>query len=176
MIKKHYKKLFFFFIIFFIFTINLKASTPHFVDFKYILNESKAGKQAQDYLKKKLSDGMKKIQEQERAVQAEEQKIIKQKKVLSAEEYKKQVSGLRTKVVNLQKQRNSLLENVAKQRNKAKSELMKTLNPIISDYMKENKVRMIIDKKAILLADETLELTKEITDILNKNLKTIKLD
>ena len=166
----------FFFTVFFIFQVNLKADVPYYIDFKYILNQSKAGKQAQDYLKKKLSNGIKKIQSQEKSVQEEEQKIIKQKKVLSAEEYKKQVSQLRNKVANLQKQRNSLLESVAKQRAKARAELIKNLNPIINSYMKENNIKMVIDKKGILLADQSLDLTKKITDLLNDKLKSIKLD
>ena len=123
--QKISKIFFYFFTVFFIFQVNLKADVPYYIDFKYILNQSKAGKQAQDYLKKKLSNGIKKIQSQEKSVQEEEQKIIKQKKVLSAEEYKKQVSQLRNKVANLQKQRNSLLESVAKQRAKARAELIK---------------------------------------------------
>ncbi len=175
--KQKISKIFlFFFTVFFIFQVNLKADVPYYIDFKYILNQSKAGKQAQDYLKKKLSNEIKKIQSQEKSVQEEEQKIIKQKKVLSAEEYKKQVSQLRNKVANLQKQRNSLLESVAKQRAKARAELIKNLNPIINSYMKENNIKMVIDKKGILLADQSLDLTKKITDLLNDKLKSIKLD
>ena len=76
----------------------------------------------------------------------------------------------------LQKERNQLLESVSKQRNKAKSELLKALNPIISNYMKEKKIRMVIDKKNLLLADDALDITKDIINLLNKNLKTIKLN
>ena len=165
------------FILFFFTLTNISlADSTYFVDFKYILNQSNAGKQAQDYLKKKLTNGIKKLKEQEKSVQQEEQKILKQKKVLSAEEYKKQVSQLRNKVSSLQKERNNLLETVAKQRAKAKSELIKNLNPIINKYMQEKNIKMVIDKKGILLADQSFDLTKTITDLLNKKLKTIKLD
>ena len=174
--KNIHRYLFSILIIFSLFSQNLKADVPHFVDFKFILNQSKAGKQAQDFLKKKLNDGIKKLQDQEKKVQEEEQKIIKQKKVLNAEEYKKQVTNLRGKVASLQKQRNNLLETVGNQRAKAKTELMKALNPIISDYMKEKKIRMVIDKKSVLLADERLDITKEIIEILNQKLKSIKLN
>ena len=160
----------------FFINFNLNADVPSYVDFKYILNQSNAGKQAQDYLKKKLTNGIKKLKEQEKSVQQEEQKIIKQKKVLSAEEYKKQVSQLRNKVSSLQKERNNLLETVAKQRAKAKFELIKNLNPIKNKYMLEKNIKMVIDKKGILLADQSFDLTKTITDLLNKKLKTIKLD
>ena len=169
------KKLIFILPIFFIFHSNLNSDVPYFVDFKYILNESKAGKEAQIYLKKKLTNGIKQLKDKEQAIQKAEKKIIEQKKLLSAEEYKKKVTDLRNQVASLQKERNNLMDSVAKQRAKAKSELLKNLNPIIQDYMKEKKIRMVIDKKGILLADENLDLTQEIIELLNKKLKSIKL-
>ena len=42
--------------------------------------------------------------------------------------------------------------------------------------MKEKKIRMVIDKKNLLLADDGLDITKDIINLLNKNLKTIKLN
>ena len=147
-----------------------------YVDFKYVLNESKAGKEAQTYLRKKLDNGIKNLKAEEKSIQDEEKKLIQQKKLISAEEYKKQVKALREKVSLLQTQRNKLLDSVAKQRTKARSELLKTLNPIIQDYMKENTIRLVLEKKSILLADEKLNITKEITDLLNKKLKSIKLN
>ena len=147
-----------------------------YVDFKYVLNESKAGKEAQIYLKKKLDNGIKDLKAKEKSIQEEEKKIIQQKKVISAEEYKKQVTALRKKVSSLQTQRNNLLDTVAKQRSKARAELLKTLNPIIKNYMKENTVRLVLEKKSILLADENLNITEEITGLLNKKLKSIKLN
>ena len=155
---------------------NLFANIPYYLDFKYILNQSDAGKKAQTFLKKKLDNGIKKLKEKEKAIQAEEKKIIQQKKVISAEEYKKQVNALRNKVSSLQKERNMLLETVAKQKAKARTELLKNLNPIIQDYMKEKKIRMVLDKKSLLLADENLDITKDIITNLNKKLKSIKLD
>ena len=155
---------------------HLAADTPYFLDFKKILNQSEAGKKAQTFLKNKLDKGIKNIKEKEKKLQEEERKIIQQKKVISAEEYKKKVSELRKKVADLQKQRNSLLASVADQRAKARNELLKNLNPIISDFMKEKKIRMVVDKKSLLLADENLDITKDILSLLNQKLKSIKLN
>ena len=41
--------------------------------------------------------------------------------------------------------------------------------------MKE-KIRMVIDKKSLLLADENLNITNDIINLLNKKLKSIKLN
>ena len=170
------KKTPFLLLIFIFFQTSLKADNAFYLDFKYILNESNAGKQAQVFLKKRLNNGIKKLQDTEKKIQAEEKEIINQKKIISAEEYKKKVTSLRNKVSSLQKERNQLLDSVAKQRAKARSELLKNLNPIIKEYMKEKKIRMVLDKKSLLLADENLDITKDIMGILNKNLKSIKLN
>ena len=42
--------------------------------------------------------------------------------------------------------------------------------------MKEKKIRMVVDKKSLLLADQNLDITKDIIERLNKKLKSIKID
>ncbi len=157
------------FICFFSFNYSL-ADTPYFLDFKMILNESTAGKKAQTYLKNKLDKGFKDLNSKKDKILDEEKKIVQQKKVISNEEYKKKISELRSTVSSLQKERNTLIESVAKQRAKAKSELLKNLNPIVKNYMKEKKIRMVVDKKNVLLADDNLDITKDIIELLNQKL------
>ena len=90
-------KKYFFIFIFSLLVSNLNAEIPYFVDFKYILNESTAGKKAQNILKSKLNNGLKNLEEKEKKIQDEERKIIQQKKLISPDEYKKKVSDLRKK-------------------------------------------------------------------------------
>ena len=138
------RKIIYFFSIFFLLSfIRLNAEIPHFIDFKYILNESDAGKKAQTFLKNKLEKGFKNIREKEKKIQ---------------------------------KERNEILKSVADKRAKAKNELLKNLNPIMKDYMKEKNIKMIVDKKSLLLADENLNITKDIMSLLNKQLKFINLN
>ena len=170
------KKIFFLLSFLILFNNISNADVPYFLDFKYILNTSDASKKAQDFLKKKLDTGVKSIGNKEKRILEEEKKIIQQKKIISSEEYKKKVSELRVKVSSLQKERNELLQSVAKQRLKARRVLLESLNPLVKDYMVENKIRMVIDKKNLLLADDTLDITKDIMALLNKKLKSIKLN
>ena len=127
------------------------------------------------FLKKKLENGFKTIRDKEKKILEEEKKLIQQKKVLSTDDYKQKVSALRGKVSSLKKERDSLMQSVAKQRNKAKDILLKNLNPIVKDYMKENNIRVVIDKKYTSSWWKS-DITKNIMDRLNKKLKSIKLD
>ena len=134
------KKIFLFISLIFFSFQNLYADNVYYLDFKLILNESTAGKKAQDFLKNKLESGIKSIKNKEKKIQDEEKEIIQQKKILSPENYKEKVSKLRAKVSSLQKERNRLLETISKQRAKARNELLRNLNPIIKEYMNE-KIR-----------------------------------
>ena len=155
---------------------NLFSDVPHFIDFKYILNKSDAGKKAQQTLKQNLESNIKKLAEKEKNLQSEEKKIIEQKKIITPDEYKKKVDELRKKVSNLQKERNKILNDIAVKRSNARNELLKNLNPIIKNYMNEKNIRVVLDKKNILLEEEKLDITKEIMVLLNKQIKTIKIN
>ncbi len=161
-------------LIFFLFVFtNSQADTPYFIDFKYVLNESIAGKKAQKDLKNQLEKGLESIKSRQKKISEDEKKIIQQKKLLEAEEYKKKVQDLRSQVSKLQTERQKLLNSVAKKRAKAKSELLKSVNPLIEQYMKEKNIKMVIEKRSLLVANKELDITKDITDLLNGKLKSI---
>ena len=153
----------------------LKADT-YYLDFKYILNESDAGKKANKDLQNQLDQGVKTLKDKEKKLQKEEKDIIQQKKLLSPEEYKKKITVLRTKVSSLQKERNSILESVSKKRRNARNQLLGALNPIVKNFMAEKNIKLVLDKKSILLGDENLDITKDIMVLLNKKMKSINLN
>ena len=160
--------------LFFFNSLSVKAET-FFLDFKYILNESDAGKKANKFLKDELNKNLKNLKDKETKLQNEEKEIIQKKKVLSPEEYKKKITNLRQKVLSLQKERNTSLDSISKKRNKARNELLAALNPIVKNYMSEKNIKIVLDKKSILLADEKLDITKDIISLLNKQIKSLNI-
>ena len=100
-------------IIFFVFLIlnfyNLSfAGEIYFIDMQKLLNQSKAGKEAQDFLKNKIITGDKKIKEEGELLKKEEIDLIAKKKNLSADEYKKKLNQLREKNIKFQRKKNKL--------------------------------------------------------------------
>jgi outer membrane protein len=172
--KLNYKLLILTFI--FLFNQNFLNAEIHYLDVKYVLTQSEAGKKANKSLKNSLDQGFAKLKDREKKIQGEEKKIIAQKNILSSQEYKKKITELRSKVSSLQKDRNSLLDSISKKRNKANKKLIETLNPILKTYMSEKNIKMILDKKAVLLGDENFDITKDILNRLNKKLTSINLN
>ena len=162
----------------FIFPLEKKllASDIYFVDYSKVMNESTAGKKAQDYLKNLLKSSNKKFNDTAKKLKDEEKKIISQKNALSKDEYKKKADALRKRVFELNKEREKSIREVAKKRKKAGDEMLKNLNPILGKYMEENNIDVVIDKKNVLMGDKKFEITSQIIEILNKEFKSINLN
>ena len=151
------------------------AEETYFIDMNKLLNQSKAGKEAQDFLKKKIITGDKKLKEEGKLLKKEEIDLITKKKTLSTDEYKKKLNQLREKNVKFQRKRTSFAAAIATQRTEARGTLLKALNPILIKYMSENNIQIIIDKKYVVMADSKVDLTDKVLEILNKELKSLNL-
>ena len=103
--KKLTKSIFLFLTLFFLNSSICLADSSYFIDFKKVLNKSKAGSAAQIVLKKNFESESSKFIKQENNLKKKESDIISQKKTISPEEYKKKVDDLRKKVFELQKQK-----------------------------------------------------------------------
>ena len=146
-----------------------------YLDMKYILNNSKAGKAAQDYLKNAATKDQKKNADTEKKLKKEENDLLSKKSSMTKEEYKAKSDELRKKVVGYQNQRRESFNAIAKKRADAKQQLLKTLEPIIENYIKENNVSVIIDKKFLVRANEELDITNNIVEKLNNKLPALDL-
>ena len=171
------KNKFFLYSVLFIFysTFSL-ASESHFIDFKKVLNTSKAGAQAQTALKNKFENESKKFRKEEEDIRKEEAQIISQKKLISNDEFKKKVEILRKKVSDLQKNRQKSIKKISQSRTEAKKALLKAVNPILKKYMEENSINLVLDKESIILGNSELEITDQIIAILNKELSSLKIN
>ena len=151
------------------------AEGTYFIDMQRLLNQSKAGKEAQDFLKKKIITGDKKFKEEGGLLKKEEIDLIAKKKTLSADEYKKKLNQLREKNIKFQRKRTNFTRTIATQRADARNRLLEVLDPILTKYMSENNIQIIIYRKYIVLAQSNLDLTDKILEILNKELKSLNL-
>ena len=160
-----------------IYPFNLMAENQvYFINLKKVLNESKAGSAAQEKLVKEFENQDKKFKNESNALKKQETELINQRKTLSADEYKKKVSSLRKKNVDFQNRRRDASSNFVKKKNNARNQLLKSLNPILQKYMDENGIMMIMNEKNVILANSKVDLTNTIIDLLNKELKSIKLN
>ena len=145
------------------------------LDMKYVLNFSKAGKGAQDFLKKSFTENQKKFADIEQNLKKEEIDLLEKKTILSKEEYTKKTDTLGKKVIDYQSQRRASLDKIATQRAKSREVLLKAIDPILNTYIKENNISLVIDKKDMLGGNPENDITQTIVEKLNKELPSLNL-
>ena len=146
------------------------------LDMKYVLNNSKAGKSGQEFLKKKFNDNAKKFSKLEKLLKKEEMDLLGAKANLTKEEYAKRSDTLRKKVIDYQSQRRASIDNLATQRAEARKILMEQLKPIVDAYINENEISLVIDKKNMIGGLNKYDITNLIVDTLNKEFSSINLE
>ena len=145
------------------------------LDLKFVLNNSKAGKGAQDFLKKSFNDNAKKFNDMEKKLKKEESDLLSKKTELTREEYTEKSDALRKKVIDYQSQRRASLDKIATQRATSRETLIKKINPILDSYIKENNISLVVDKKSLLGGNPEYDITKIIVEKLNKELPSLNL-
>mgnify|MGYP001317886133 FL=1 len=171
-----------YFVKFFVVTFFLLVCTHTFaeqrivvLDMKFVLNNSKAGKEAQDYLKKTFNDNVKKFENMEKKLKEEENDLLGKRSDLTKEEFQKKSDELRKKVIDYQSKRRTALDKIAEQRATARQKLLDSVKPILDSYIVENDISLVIDKKNMLGGSTKNDITKQIVEKLNKELPSLNL-
>jgi len=162
--------------LFYILSTNVMAEQKIVVlDMKFVLNQSKAGKGAQDFLRKSFNNNAKKFTKLEKNLKELEGDLIAKKNVLSKEDYKKKSDNLRKKVMQYQTERRASLDKISTQRAESKKILLDSVSPLVDAYIKENDIALVMDKKDFLGGKPEYDITKSIVEKLDKNLPSLNL-
>ena len=145
------------------------------LDLTFVLNKSKAGKSAQDFLKKSFQDNAKKFSDMEEKLKNDEMDLLGKKTILTKEEYSRKGDTLRKKVIDYQSQRRMSLDKITTQRAEARETLITKMRPILETYISENNISLVIDKRNVLEVNPDNDITAIIVEKLNKELPSLNL-
>ena len=167
-----------FFVVTFLLLICTYASAEQkivYMDLKHVLNNSKAGKGAQDFLQKSFKENQKKFSDREVELKKDEVDLLATKNTLSKEDYKKKTDELRKKVMEYQSQRKISLDKITKQRAEARQKLIEKIDPILNTYISENNISLVIARQNVVGGNSDFDITNIITEKLNKELPSLSL-
>ena len=124
------------------------------------------------FIEKDIFDNFK---QNENKLRDKENQIINQKNLLDENEYKKKVVLLKQEVEKYNIEKKKILNNLNNKKKLATEELIKNLNPILTSYMKNNSVDIILRKHDIIVAKNDLDITDQVIELLNNKLKKIDI-
>ena len=157
--------------LFFLSSNVLAENKVGYVDLEFILSNTNAGK----ILFKKLElDETKKIKElklKEENLKNEENKILASKNIISEDTLRINIDNFKKKLQNYKSIKKNELDNLKKIRNDEILKFLNEINPIIKQYMTDNQISIIIDKKNIYIADKKFDFTNNLIELINKKIK-----
>ena len=160
---------FFFSIILFFFNVSFSIANDKiaFIDLNYILSESKEGKKILAKLEIDNKKNLEFFQSEEEKLKKENQNIEKLKNILSKEEFNNKINIFKNKVntYNLKKQETIKLFQETK--NSELNVFFAELNEIMNNFMQENSIQIILDKKNIVMANNKNDISKDILKLIN---------
>jgi outer membrane protein len=167
-----------FFILFFlvISISSLKAQEKvSFIDIDYILTSSLAGKSLLNKLnsEEKLKINFFKSEDEE--FKKKESNILAKKKLISKEEINKELKSLQIEFNEYRKDKIKQIDELKAKRNKNIVNFFKLLNPIIEKYMSDNSIYMLIDKKNVFIANKDYDITNNLIELINKQIKDVEI-
>ena len=152
---------------------NLKIA---YVDIDKILSQSKVGKKINTKIENLIKKKNKEFQKIEEDLKNKDSEIIKQKNILSQEELNKKISEIQKKINDYRAQKEKFNNEINQKRLKATGDLVVFLNKILGKYASDNSISLIIQKKNIVIGKSELDITKQILEIFNKEVKDVKLN
>ena len=141
-----------------------------------IMQQSIAGKSIKKQLENLYNKNLEKFKINDELLKNKEKKLIAQKNILSQEDFQKELSSLRKEIINFQKEQVKARDDINKLRIGATNKLISQLSPILQEYAKKNSVSLILQKKNIVMGKKEIEITDEILQITNKEIKNIKIN
>ena len=158
-------------------SLTAKADTNIvYLDLKKIMNESVAGKKAQDYLEKKHKENLADFKKSEEKLKKEEADLISKRQVLDKDQYMQESEKLRTKARDYANKRRDTIQKLAKTRTDARTQLLMAIQPILQEYSEANNIDLVLDKKDVIIGKKNIDITAIIIEELNKKIPSLKLN
>ena len=142
-----------------------------YLDLDFILSNTNAGKSLLEKIQKFENNKIKELNEKEQMLKDEENKILASKNLISKDELNKNINAFQIKLKKHKDIRQNEIKLLKKKRNEEIVNLLKSINPLIEKYMNDNSISILIDKKNIFIADKNYDITKNLIELINNNLK-----
>ena len=102
-----------------------------------------------------------------------ESKILAKKNLISAEEINKELKSLQIQFNEYRKDKTKQVQELKEKRKRNIINFLSLLNPIIEKYMSENSIYMLIDKKNVFIANKEYDITNNLIELIDNQIKTI---
>ena len=119
-----------------------------------------------DELEKKNFDN---FLSREKTLKKEEESIDQQKNILSDDELKKRVILLKKKINAYNEDKKKFIKDFKLKKNKKILKFLNSVTPIIENFMNQESIDILFEKKNIFIAKTNFDITEKVIVLINNN-------
>ncbi len=168
--------LLFIIIIFLKYNIAFSDEKIAFINLNYIMNNSISGKSINNYINNMRNNKLAEFKTIENQIKKDENDLISKKNIIEKNVYKEKVEEIRTRINKYKKNRQMFNKSLDENKIKYTNKLLEKLNPIISDYVENNSITLVLPKKIIIVGKKSLDITLPILEILDNSIQKINFN
>ena len=142
-----------------------------FLDLDNVVSNTNAGKSILDKLEKSKKEKLLKFEKKEKDLKKIEDQIKKQKNIISEKELKKKLAEFRKELSIFRQERQKVINEFNQKKKSEFNVFFKKITPIIENYVSENNIDIVLDKKNIFVGSKKKNITQEIIKIINTKIK-----
>ena len=101
----------------------------------------------------------------------QEQDLIKKKNILSKEEFDLNVVAFKKKMQAFNKEKEETFLKFEKEKKEKLNGFLLKITPLIEIFVKENSINIVLNEKNLFIASKNFDITSQIIEIVNKNIK-----
>lgn len=140
-----------------------------YIDLDYLFNNSTKGKKIITKLEELKKQSIEEIKSKEANVINLEKDLNKKKNILSEEEFKKKLKNLKLKISKFREDKKNINTKFEDEKNKEIKLFFSEINPYLTNFMEQNQITIILEKKNIFIGSSKNDITKDIFDLINKS-------
>ena len=160
---------FFLILFFFLYSGNLSAEI-FYVDIDKIINQTSVGKHINKEFENSKKLYNKKNLESKNELQKREESLIAQKNILEVSEFNNKLNLFRKDVNDFNQLSQKSTRDMQNQLIKNKANFLKLIKPILLEYVSENNITYLLQKKHIIVGHNDLNKTADIIELVDKKI------
>ena len=166
---------FFLVVFFYLYSGNLSAEI-FYIDIDKIINQTNVGKHINKEFENsnKINDA--KNLESKNKLQEREESLIAQKNILEASEFNNKLNLFRKDVSNFNQLSQKSTRDLQNKLMKNKANFLKLIEPILLEYVSENNITYLLQKKYIIVGHNDLNKTTDIIELVDKKINISKFN
>ena len=166
----------FLFLFLFLF-LNIEKSNAEnkiaYINVNHILNNSIVGQSISKHLQNIKEERLQDFNKVEKTIAKKETNLINKKNIINEDEFNNEIEILRKEIVDYKNEKNKFNKKIDQKKIKYTKIVLSKLNPIISKYVEDNSIDIVLSKKNIIIAKKDLDITSPVMDLLNNQLTKI---